>query len=179
MTEKTARLILILLVIAGNVLADQVTKVAARSELKGRGTVRVVGDVFVMRYAENSGAFLGLGANLPNPWRKFVFSLFPVVLMAGLSFYIFRNKQLTRWELVWYACIIGGGIGNIIDRLAFDGMVTDFLNFGIGSLRTGILNVADISITAGVVGLVILLGLQSRAEKKKKAAAPGGDTAPD
>ncbi len=58
-------------------------------------------------------------------------------------------------------------------------MVTDFLNFGIGTLRTGILNVADISITAGVIGLVILLGLQSRAEKRKQAAGADGNSMPD
>jgi len=176
MKQKTARLLLILLVIFGNVLLDQVTKVLARNHLQGKGVQRVVGSVFIMRYTENSGAFLGLGAGLKQPWRKFVFSIFPVLLMAGLTVYIFRAKEMSRGEHIWYACIIGGGIGNIIDRLAFNGMVTDFLNFGIGGLRTGILNVADISITAGVVGLIILIGLQQRREKLRKTALPEKDS---
>jgi len=51
--------------------------------------------------------------------------------------------------------IIGGGLGNLFDRLLYDFHVVDFINFGIGSLRTGILNVADMSVTFGVFFLVI------------------------
>jgi signal peptidase II len=49
--------------------------------------------------------------------------------------------------------IAGGGLGNLIDRLAFDGRVRDFLNLGIGGLRTGVFNAADLSI---VIGCLIL-----------------------
>ena len=177
MENRKARILLIILVIAGNILIDQVTKELARTHLKGKGRIEVVGDVFVMRYTENSGAFLGLGSGLNQPWRAIVFSIFPVIIMTALTIYIFRSKEMRRWELIWYACIIGGGVGNIIDRLIFGGLVTDFLNFGIGSLRTGILNVADISITAGVAGILILTMITHYREKKEKTA--GTETADD
>lgn len=48
------------------------------------------------------------------------------------------------------ALICGGGIGNLIDRVRFDGHVTDFLNLGVGSIRTGIFNVADMALMIGV-----------------------------
>ena len=51
--------------------------------------------------------------------------------------------------------IIGGGLGNLIDRLSNNFRVVDFLNFGIGSLRTGILNIADMSVTIGVLFLAV------------------------
>jgi len=164
------RILLILAVIAGNVLIDQATKQIARTHLRGKGRIEVVGDLFVMRYTENSGAFLGLGSGLKQPWRTIVFSLFPTIIMTALIIYIFRSRAMQRWELIWYACIIGGGIGNIIDRLLFSGMVTDFLNFGIGTVRTGILNLADISITAGVTGILVLSVKQHLEEKKQQSS---------
>jgi len=53
------------------------------------------------------------------------------------------------------ALVFSGGIGNIIDRIVFDRHVTDFMNVGFGNLRTGIFNVADMCVTAGVIGLFI------------------------
>ena len=65
-----------------------------------------------------------------------------------------------------FALILAGGLGNIIDRIWHDRHVTDFMNVGIGSLRTGIFNVADMCVTAGVIGLVII----SFTEKKHENA---------
>jgi signal peptidase II len=67
---------------------------------------------------------------------------------------------------VGLALLAASGIGNLIDRLLFDGRVTDFLNIGIGSLRTGIFNVADV---VGMIGFVVLLFAASEAEASDKA----------
>jgi signal peptidase II len=69
-------------------------------------------------------------------------------------------------QMVCISTIIGGGISNIFDRILFGGYVTDFMNFGIGSLRTGILNFADMSITFGAIVLIIV---QYVKEKKIKS----------
>jgi signal peptidase II len=61
----------------------------------------------------------------------------------------FREEKLYR--IIAGACIVGGGMGNLIDRIINNFFVIDFLNFGIGSLRTGILNIADISVTFGAL----------------------------
>lgn len=57
--------------------------------------------------------------------------------------------SLGKIETIALSLAVGGGIGNLIDRIAF-GSVTDFLNFGIGQVRTGIFNVADMAIMAGL-----------------------------
>jgi signal peptidase II len=63
------------------------------------------------------------------------------------------------------ALVAGGGISNLIDRLLYNGRVTDFLNVGIGGVRTGIFNVADMAIMAGA--LLLLLNMRdSKAEAK-------------
>lgn len=163
----TTKIILITLsIIVLNVSCDQVTKEYARQNYKGQGTIQVVSDVFIIHYAENDGAFLSLGSDLPQPYKTIVLTVIPALFLFGFTFFIlFNNKHLTLLQIICISTIIGGGISNIFDRILFDGYVTDFLNFGIGSLRTGILNFADISITFGAIFLIILQYLK---EKKIK-----------
>jgi signal peptidase II len=77
---------------------------------------------------------------------------------------MFKETLLCRVILV--ACISGGGIGNLADRLFNSFRVIDFLNFGFGNVRTGILNVADLSVTFGVLILALLELRNGRKEKK-------------
>lgn len=155
MTPRIRNYLLIILVIAFSIGLDQSTKILAREHLKYAGTVRIVGDVFVLVYAENDGAFLGMGSNIPQPYKTVVLTIFPVLLTLVALGYLILDKKLTLWEMICIASIIGGGISNLYDRMLHQGTVTDFMNFGIGHwLRTGILNTADLSITLGAVALV-------------------------
>jgi len=74
---------------------------------------------------------------------------------------------MTLAKTIALAAIFSGGLGNLIDRIFFDRHVTDFMNVGIGSLRTGIFNVADMCVTGGVIVLFFTL----RAEGKQKEQA--------
>jgi signal peptidase II len=64
-------------------------------------------------------------------------------------------RRLQPWRVVALALVAGGGISNLIDRLLYNGRVTDFLNVGIGGVRTGIFNVADMAIMAGALLLLV------------------------
>ena len=147
---KFGRLTIVLLVLFGSVGCDQVTKVAARDYLAGRGTLSYLGDIFRLTYAENHGAFLGLGSTLPETTRTLIFTGLVGVVLLGLLIWVFRTANISKMAVLAASLVIGGGIGNLIDRIAFDGGVTDFLNMGIGTLRTGIFNLADVWIMAGV-----------------------------
>ena len=70
-----------------------------------------------------------------------------------LAFFIYtiRSSKISRTGVIASGLIIGGGLSNLIDRLVNNGAVIDFLNLGIGSLRTGIFNVADMAIMLGAV----------------------------
>jgi signal peptidase II len=144
-----------LLIVIANLAIDQFTKKLAREHLQGRETIKVVGSVFVLTYAENEGGFLSMGSSIPEFPRKILLTWLPTAIMAGMLFYLFFSKSLSTKQLICLATILGGGISNLIDRFVFDGHVTDFMNFGIGSLRTGILNVADLSITFGAIALLL------------------------
>jgi signal peptidase II len=155
--------IIVLCIVLATVGCDQATKRAARERLRGAGTVLLAGEYVILVYAENTGGFLGLGASLPRPLRVLTFIAFPL-LVLGLSLaYVLRAARVAWPTLAGFALMLGGGAGNLIDRLAFDGRVTDFINLGIGRLRiTGIFNVADLAVMAGCL-LLLIAAIRERA----------------
>ena len=121
-------------------IVDQYTKYLARS-------LRRAIDLgpLMLTYTENRGAFLSLGANLPADVRAWLFNGVVAVGLTVLAVYVYRHPDVPL------ALVLSGGIGNLIDRLRFGGRVSDFLYLHAGPLHTGVFNVADMAITAGVV----------------------------
>ena len=146
---------LVALVITTCIGCDQATKFVAKGYLSPDAAISFASDLFRLQYAENSGAFLSLGSSLPEHWRQLIFTVFVGVFLFGLLFYVLLGRDVSIHHATFLSLICGGGLSNLIDRIAYDGRVVDFLNVGIGSLRTGICNVADMAITAGAVLLAI------------------------
>jgi signal peptidase II len=144
---------------------DQVTKALAEQHLAGRAPVVMLGGAFRLLYAENQGAFLSLGANLPDAVRLWIFVVITGVVLALLLAYgMSQRDKLRTWEVIALALVVGGGIGNLIDRVWL-GVVRDFLFLGVGSLRTGVFNVADMAITGGALLMLGGLWWGRRAER--------------
>lgn len=135
------------------VLLDQLTKVYAVAVLKGQPPQSYLGDILRISYAENKGAFLGLFGNLSETMRWAILVTGNSALMVGLVLYLALGKKVNAWTFFTFALVFAGGIGNLIDRVRINAVI-DFLNLGIGPLRTGIFNVADMAITAGFFMLV-------------------------
>ena len=151
---KLSRTAGIILLIVFNIAIDQISKVIVRANIDPTDRINVISDTFLMMNVENTGAFLGMGSDM-NPTLKLIFLLVLTVLVLGyLIYYIITNKALDKLSLIALSCIAGGGIANVFDRIAF-GSVTDFfyLDFG-GIFRTGIFNVADMSVTFGMIVLL-------------------------
>lgn len=146
--NKLSLLVLILLSCIG---CDQSTKYTAKYFLEDRGVYSFIGDTFRLGYSENTGAFLGLGSSLPENIRTLLFSVLVSLFLLAFFIYTIRSRKISRTGVIASGLIIGGGFSNLIDRLVNDGAVIDFLNLGIGSLRTGIFNVADMAIMLGAV----------------------------
>lgn len=111
-----------------------------------------LGGLFQLVYAENPGAFLGMGGNLPRSIRFVIFGLFVLVGLAVMLWSLVKNKMSIS-DLLAYSFILAGGIGNVIDRLTHaNGHVIDFLfmDFQLTSYtRTGVFNIADVAIVFG------------------------------
>jgi signal peptidase II len=142
----------------GVLVLDQWTKQLALQHVQGHPPRVYLGGIFRIEFAENPGAFLSLGAAMSPEMRFWVFVVTVGAFLVGAGWVLFRDRKLDRLSAFSLSVILGGGIGNLIDRSTRPNHgVVDFLNLGLGDFRTGIFNVADMAIMLGV----ILLAWQS------------------
>lgn len=161
----SARNILITALIFLNIAIDQISKFIVRTEV-GKGSVsEIIGDVFTLHNVENKGAFLGMGSDFSPALRITLLLILPILVLAFVLRHIIKDKTMNMFTLVGFCCIIGGGIANVYDRIVY-GSVTDFLHLDFGGmLRTGIFNLADVSVMVGMGCLIV-----GSFKKKKKEA---------
>lgn len=148
---------------------DQATKAIAVRTLQDAAPQSYCGGLVRFEFAENPGGFLSLGADLPKPVRRAIFVAVGGGLMALVVGYLIAKRHASRAMFAALVLMLAGGIGNLIDRVANDGLVTDFINLGVGPLRTGIFNVADMALLFGA-GIAVLLSLKADAGMAKTAA---------
>jgi signal peptidase II len=168
------RFIVVMLTLCGCVGCDQASKSAARSLLHSGVTESLFADSLRLQLTENPGSFLSMGASLPEHLRFTLFTAAVAVLLIALVCASLFARRLSTARFLSLTLVAGGGLSNLIDRLVNDGRVTDFLNVGIGSLRTGIFNLADMAILAGA----LLLVLNGNASSAPASAPPASGSAP-
>lgn len=135
---------LLISVAAVCVAADQWTKHWATDRLAFAEPIRVVGDFVRLTYTRNSGIAFGLFAG-----QSFPFYVFSIIASIAVLVLFLRARELTRARHLALALILGGAIGNLIDRLA-TGEVVDFILLAWGRHEFPVFNVADICVTTGV-----------------------------
>jgi signal peptidase II len=168
--NKSMRLALVLSLLACCVGCDQTTKYVATKALCGKPPLSCLSDTLRLEYTLNPGGFLSVEGNLPPQLRLWLFAGSNVVLLVGTACVLLAKWNMQLVEFIALALVLGGGIGNLVDRLLHNGLVTDFLNVGIGPVRTGIFNVADMALTAGLLALVLAC---RRERVTPKPTAPG------
>lgn len=151
---------LILVLLIANIGLDQLTKVLARMYLKFQPPQHYLGGLLTIVYSENPGAFLSLGAGMTDGWRFWIFTIGVTGFLVAATVFLFRNDKLDRSSTIALALMVGGGIGNLIDRV-MQGAVTDFLHLSAGPLQTGVFNVADMAIMAGT-GIFLYSSIRSK-----------------
>jgi signal peptidase II len=135
---------------------DKVSKEMAKEHLKNREPLSYFHDSFRLVYVENTGAAMSLGDNLPKTASRWLLSIAPLIILLILFGYTIRkSKEMKMQKMLALSLIFAGGMGNVMDRLLFDGHVTDFMNVGYRNFRRGIFNFADVCVTAGVLCFLI------------------------
>lgn len=164
------QILILALVIAGVVGLDQLTKVLAVTYLEPRGEVPLWNGVLHLNFVRNEGAAFGMFSN-----HRWVFMVFSTIAIVGLSVYLFRFCKEKMWAKVSLAIIIGGGIGNMIDRFS-TGSVVDFIYFAL--IDFPVFNVADsfVCIGAGLLA-VYLIRMAIEEEKQEKETKLTGEEA--
>jgi signal peptidase II len=162
--------LVLLLTVVGTIACDRVTKHVASATLAGAQSRSFLADTVRLHYVENTGGFLSLGSDLPPLIRTVLFTIVSgamllVLVAAGIRF------RWTGWPLLALAFFTAGGASNWVDR-ATRGSVIDFLNVGVGPLRTGIFNVADMAI---MLGVAIFAFSELRQAARTEPLAPASD----
>ncbi|NNK88905.1 MAG: signal peptidase II [Flavobacteriaceae bacterium] len=153
--KLSRRTLLILLLIVLNIILDQVSKIIVRQEVTPYTESQIFGEYFILTNVENSGAFLGLGSDLGPTVKLLLLLILPIIVLGMVGYHVFKDKSLDRMSLIGFCCIIGGGMANVYDRIRF-GSVTDFLHIDLGGIfKTGIFNIADVSVTTGLIMLLV------------------------
>jgi signal peptidase II len=166
------RLLSLFALLVPSIACDQVTKSLAVDHLKGAGEVSIVPHLFRLVYAENPGAFLGLGRALPDGLRVPLFATIAIVFVLGAALFIAYQREVAPALFVAIALLAAGAAGNVIDRMVRPGgRVVDFAQLGVktpmGRVQTGVFNVADVYIMGGVA-----LALVATRKRKGADAAP-------
>lgn len=146
------RRLLLVVAIVATVGCDRVTKHMAATSLAGGRGRSYFADTIRLEYVENTAGFLSLGANLPRTARTMLFTIgtgLMLVVLCGAAVWF----QWRGFLLVGAGLILAGGASNWADRVMW-GSVVDFMNVGVGPLRTGIFNVADVAIMLGGAALI-------------------------
>lgn len=128
--------------------ADQAIKLPVRASAQGHVFFRIPGFLEITHCTNTGAAFSAFSG------RTFMLAALSVLLLAGLTACVLRMERLSRAGAVSFACLLGGGIGNLIDRIVFGG-VTDYIRLLF--IRFPVFNVADMAITLSVGALVLLI----------------------
>lgn len=151
---KLSRTTNIILIIAINIIIDQISKVWVRSSFSYGEIKQIVGDTFIMQYVENKGAFLGLGSDMNDTLRLILLLILPTLVLGYLIYYLITNKALDKLSLFAFCCIAGGGISNVFDRIVRNQVTDYFYIYFNDTIKTGIFNIADMSVTFGMLILL-------------------------
>jgi signal peptidase II len=161
--KLSKRSIYIILVIIFTIAVDQISKAVVRLKVAKGSYSEIIGKYLSLHNVENEGAFLGMGSDLNPTLRILLLLILPIVVLGFVLRYIFKDKSLDNWSLFAFSSIVGGGLANVYDRIIYSS-VTDFFHIDLGGVfRTGIFNMADLSVTTGMIILVFV------SFKKKKS----------
>lgn len=143
------------------ILLDQVTKLQIMQTMRLHESIPVIPNLFSLTYIRNPGAAFGLLAGSSNAFRMVFFGLTSIFALGLLGTILLRMPEHDWMGRVSVAGILGGAIGNLIDRLRY-GEVIDFLDVYVENYHWPAFNVADSAITVGVTILIIHFAFEKR-----------------
>lgn len=152
-TKQILRSLVIFTVLALTIGCDQISKNIVRQEIAYHEEISLIDNFLILTKIENRGAFLSVGHSLPEPIKMLLLTVLPIVVLTFAVLYLLTKKSLPTITVLGISFVVGGGIGNIYDRVIY-GSVTDFLHIDFVIFQTGIFNMADVSILSGILMIV-------------------------
>ena len=152
--KQILRTLTILVILSSNIGCDQISKKIVRQRIDYNEQIGLMNNYLMLTKIENTGAFLSLGHSLPQPIKTLLLTILPIFVLGLTFIYVLTKRNLSNITITGICFIVGGGVGNIYDRLIY-GSVTDFLHIDFIIFETGIFNLADVSIMTGVLAVLL------------------------
>ena len=159
----------LIIILLSVVILDQVTKYIVQQNMTLHASIPVLSDYVRLTYIHNPGAAFGI-----MPGNRWLFLALSLVACGVMIYYFYALPADERWGRRALMGILGGAVGNLIDRVRF-GEVTDFVDVGIGTYRWPVFNVADMAVTIGVAILFLRLSSLPKNEKQEQASEDQGE----
>lgn len=138
------------------IILDQASKIVIQSIFNDNPykVIHVIKNFFLIRYVENKGAVWGIFSQSSNTIIPKLITIFSLAALVIVIYFFLKLESKCKFELTSLSFIIGGAVGNLIDRL-IQGYVVDFLEVYVKNFRWPTFNVADSFISIGVILLII------------------------
>ena len=162
--SKNARYLILAFLTVSTVVLDQISKVQIMQNMRLHESIPVIQEFFSLTYIRNPGAAFGLLASSGQTFRLVFFGLTSVFALGLLGMIFFRLRQDDWVGQLSIAGILGGAIGNLLDRVRF-GEVIDFLDFYVNGYHWPAFNVADAAISVGVFFLILHFAREKKEEE--------------
>jgi len=143
------------------VILDQVSKYAIRTNFELYESVAVIVGSFNLTYIENTGAAFGFLSNVSFPFKTTILALAATIALLFIAFYMVTLPSSQWIARTGLSCILGGAMGNLIDRIT-TGAVVDFIDLYWRGWHFWAFNVADTAITVGVIMMIVDLFLTGK-----------------
>ncbi|MDQ6734813.1 MAG: signal peptidase II [Nitrospirota bacterium] len=162
--SRNGRYLVLAFLTVSTVVLDQISKVQIMQTMRLHESIPVLPEFFSLTYIRNPGAAFGLLASSGQTFRLVFFGLTSVFALGLLAMIFFRLRQDDWVGQLSIAGILGGAIGNLLDRVRF-GEVIDFLDFYVNGYHWPAFNVADAAISVGVFFLILHFALEKKEEE--------------
>ena len=136
------------------IIFDVISKIFISNILILNKSITIIPNFFYLTYTHNYGGAWSIFDN-----STLFITIVSFLIIIGIIYYLFKNKVTKKIEIVGYSLLLGGAIGNLIDRIVY-GYVIDFLDFYIFKYDFPIFNVADIGIVVGIILLLVSMILE-------------------
>ena len=144
------------------VFIDQISKGLINLYMNLNDSISILGNFFKLTYVHNFGAAFSMFSG-----ARYIFIIITIIALNLIYLFFIKDKKLKNYEVVIYSLLLGGIIGNLIDRVLY-GYVIDFLDFNIFKINFAIFNLADSFIVVSVILLLVLEVLYAKNNSRRR-----------
>lgn len=144
-----------------SIVVDQIIKFIIKANMNIADTINIIPNFFRITFLKNEGAAFSILSG-----NRLLFILITILVLILFYFFLLKNKKIIKTKQVLYGLLLGGIIGNFIDRILY-GYVIDYLDFNIGSYNYPVFNIADSLIVISIIWLIVLSVKEDKNESRR------------